>query len=87
MSAIVICWCGWLGFMLCASGYLLLNIKVLKFDGVWFQLLNTLGGLGLLISAAYHTDLPNIASNTIWVLIGVFGLARFVRWSGSRKRG
>lgn len=68
---------GWLGFIFCTLAYLLLNTKAVRFDSILFQTLNVVGGLGLVISAVYFNDNPNIAANSIWVLIGVFGMVRY----------
>lgn len=77
---------GWLGFIFCTVAYLLLNVKVLRFDGALYQTLNVIGGLGLVISAFYFADTPNLAANGMWVLIGLFGLARYSRRGGRSGR-
>jgi len=77
---------GWLGFIFCTTAYLMLNFKVLRFDGACYQVLNVIGGLGLVISAFYFSDTPNLAANGLWVLIGLFGVFRYSkRLSRSRK--
>ncbi|RQP16666.1 MAG: hypothetical protein EAS52_11115 [Parapedobacter sp.] len=68
---------GWVGFIFCTTAYLLLNFKVLRFDGTRYQVLNVIGGLGLVISAFYFDDAPNLAANGLWVLIGLFGVFRY----------
>mgnify|MGYP001495052719 CR=1 FL=1 len=68
---------GWAGFIFCTVAYLLLNIRLVRFDGVLYQVLNVTGGLGLVISAVYFHDLPNIAANAMWIVIGVFGIFRY----------
>ncbi|WP_257670655.1 CBU_0592 family membrane protein [Parapedobacter tibetensis] len=70
---------GWLGFIFCTVAYLLLNIRAIRFDGVLFQSLNVIGGLGLVISAIYFDDNPNIAANSVWMLIAVFGIIRYAK--------
>ncbi|MGV3763129.1 CBU_0592 family membrane protein [Parapedobacter sp.] len=79
---------GWLGFIFCSSAYLLLNLKVLRFDSPLYQVLNVIGGIGLVISAFYFKDTPNLAANGIWVLIALFGIVRYSqRRSSLRRRG
>ncbi len=68
---------GWLGFLFCTVAYMLLNLKVLKFNQPIYQIMNVLGGLGLVISAFYFDDTPNLASNLVWVLIALFGVIRY----------
>ena len=68
---------GWLGFIFCTLAYLLLNLKVLRFDHPIYQVLNVIGGVGLVISALYFDDAPNLAANGVWVLIALFGIIRY----------
>lgn len=70
---------GWLGFLFCTVAYMLLNLKVLQFNQPVYQIMNVLGGLGLVISALYFDDTPNLASNLVWVLIALFGVIRYSR--------
>lgn len=80
---------GWLGFFFCTLAYLLLNLKVLRFNQPVYQILNVLGGLGLVISALYFNDTPNLASNLVWVLIALFGVIRYSkeRYKSTRSDG
>lgn len=77
---------GWLGFIFCSLAYLLLNLKVLRFDNPIYQVLNVIGGIGLVISACYFEDAPNLAANGIWVLIALFGIIRYSQQRSSERR-
>ena len=77
---------GWLGFIFCTVAYLLLNLKVLRFDSPIYQVLNVIGGIGLVISALYFDDTPNLAANGIWVLIALFGVFRYSRQLSRSRR-
>lgn len=78
---------GWLGFIFCTLAFLLLNLKVLRFDNPLYQVLNVIGGVGLVISAFYFDDSPNLAANGVWVLIALFGIFRYSRrLTGFRKK-
>jgi hypothetical protein len=68
---------GWLGFIFCSLAFLLLNLKILRFDSSIYQLLNVMGGIGLVVSAFYFNDTPNLAANGVWVLIALFGVFRY----------
>jgi len=70
---------GWFGFIFCSLAYMLLNLKVLRFDNPLYQVLNVIGGVGLVISAFYFKDTPNLAANGIWALIALFGVIRYSR--------
>lgn len=76
---------GWLGVVLCSLAFLLLNLKVLKVDNLLYQLLNVFGGTGLVISAFYFADAPNLAVNLVWVLIALFGVIRYARQLSKRN--
>lgn len=70
---------GWLGVVLCTLGYLLLNLRVLKAESLSFQALNIIGGLCLVTSALHNSDMPNAVANTLWVLIGLYAVVRYLR--------
>lgn len=76
---------GWCGFAFCSLAYLLLNLKVVRFDSLLYQVLNILGGSGLVVSALYFNDDPNLAANIVWVLIAILGIVRYSK-SHSRRR-
>ncbi|MBE8712642.1 CBU_0592 family membrane protein [Sphingobacterium hungaricum] len=67
---------GWMGVAFCTLGFLLLNTKTLNFDSWIYQTINIVGGFGLVVSALYFHDLPNITSNSIWMIIALYGLLR-----------
>lgn len=87
MSETIVTGIGWIGFIFCTTAYLLLNLKVLKFDGIVYQILNIIGGIGLVVSAVYFDDNPNIAANIIWVLIALYGVATYSRRRSKVRRG
>ncbi|MFZ4261399.1 CBU_0592 family membrane protein [Sphingobacterium sp. HJSM2_6] len=67
---------GWIGVITCTLGFLLLNMRVLRFDATAYQLINMFGGICLVSSAIYFGDQPNIAANSLWVVIAIYGLVR-----------
>lgn len=88
MTETIVTIIGWLGFIFCSLAYLLLNLKVLQFDNPLYQVLNVIGGVGLVISAFYFKDTPNFAANGVWALIAFFGVVRYSRLRSSlRRRG
>lgn len=77
---------GWIGFVLCSSAYMLLNLRVILFDSLIYQVLNIVGGICLVISATFFSDLPNTAANVLWVFIALFGVIRYSRLFKSSKK-
>lgn len=86
MFQIVIKEIGWVGVVLCTTGYLLLNLKALTADSLNFQTLNILGGLCLVTSALHNSDMPNAVANSLWVLIGLYAVGRHWKTKNNRKR-
>jgi len=79
MKEILLLSISWLGVVLCTVGYLLLSMKVIKAESIAFQLLNIFGGLFLVATAVDTNDLPNAASNLLWMAIGIYALTRQLR--------
>jgi hypothetical protein len=79
MREIILLSISWTGVVLCTLGYLLLSMKVIKAESLSFQLLNIIGGLFLVATAVDTNDLPNAASNLLWMFIGLYALARQLR--------
>ena len=75
---------GWIGVACCTIGFLLLNTKTVKFDSWIYQGINVMGGTGLVISALYFHDMPNITSNSMWIIIALYGLLK-PYWKRSDK--
>ncbi|WP_443020419.1 CBU_0592 family membrane protein [Sphingobacterium sp. SYP-B4668] len=77
---------GWIGFIFCSSAYMLLNIRIIRFDGIVYQLLNIVGGICLVVSASFFSDIPNTAANILWVFIALFGIIRYSKSFRSSKK-
>lgn len=77
---------GWIGFIFCSSAYMLLNVRIIRFDGIIYQLLNIVGGVCLVISASFFSDIPNTAANILWVFIALFGIIRYSKSFRSSKK-
>ncbi len=77
---------GWIGFIFCSSAYMLLNVRIIRFDGIIYQLLNIVGGICLVISASFFSDIPNTAANILWVFIALFGIIRYSKSFRSSKK-
>jgi lipid-A-disaccharide synthase-like uncharacterized protein len=69
---------GWLGAFFFVVAYFLLSIGRLKSDGILYQSMNVLGGLGLVINSVHLNDSPNFVTNLIWMLIGLYAIVRII---------
>ena len=65
---------GWYGSLAVLSAFFLVSFELITPDGVWFQLLNLTGALGI-ISEAYHEGASSVVFlNVAWVLIAAVAL-------------
>ncbi|MCE7042002.1 CBU_0592 family membrane protein [Dyadobacter sp. CY312] len=78
---------GWMGVVFYVSSYLLLSTGKLKANSYLFHLLNILGALGLITDSAYENDKPNLAVNSIWLLIGLWAIGKRFYSESNRRNG
>ena len=69
----IIAWIGALAYVL---GYFLLSIGYLSSKFPSYHLLNALGALCLIINALHLNDTPNLAVNTVWMLIAFLAILK-----------
>jgi len=68
-------WVGLVGMTLVLLAHFLLQIRKLHGTGTTYQLLNALGGLGVLVSlVANKVNLVAILLAVVWVLISIYGI-------------
>ena len=65
---------GWGGALLFILAYFLLSIRKLKPDTLPYQLLNSGGGICLVVNSFHTHDYPSVFTNLIWAGIGVFAI-------------
>lgn len=73
---------GLAGAGLCVLAYALLSMEKIDPKGIWYFVLNGVGGLFLLISIAYDYDAGDtggLAVEACWVAISVIGIAKVLR--------
>lgn len=76
---------GWIGAAVLLAAYGLVTTNRLRADSAPYLLANTIGSIGLGLSAAVAGAWPPVAVNSIWFLLGIAPLARAVR-SAHRRR-
>jgi hypothetical protein len=67
---------GWIGMFLMILDYFLLSVKKLKFNSISYNLLNLLGGIGVLISSFYAKLWAVVALNIFWIGVAIFSVYR-----------
>lgn len=65
---------GWVGGFLIILAYFLLSTKKVKSHSVIYNLLNALGGFGLIASTFITKSWPSLTINIIWVGIAVYSI-------------
>ena len=72
---------GWLGMTLILIAYWLISSKRLEAKSIFYQMLNFLGAVGIVINGFYHKAFPSLALNTVWALIALWAII-----SGQNKK-
>jgi Na+-translocating ferredoxin:NAD+ oxidoreductase RnfD subunit len=69
---------GWIGSIAILAAYGLNSFQKIKSDSAFFQILNLLGGVFLIINSIYHEAYPFTFINSIWVLIALPALVKIL---------
>jgi hypothetical protein len=69
---------GWYGMMAVLTAYTLVTFGIITASGVWYQLLNLTGALGLCVLSYNKKVWPNVWLNIFWAGIGLFTLIKIV---------
>lgn len=65
---------GWLGAIFVLAAYILLSINKISSKGYWYQILNLLGAIFLIINTFYLKAYPSMFVNVVWVGIAILGM-------------
>lgn len=65
---------GWLGAIFVLTAYILLSINKISSKGHWYQILNLLGAIFLIINTFYLKAYPSMFVNVVWVGIAILGM-------------
>lgn len=74
-------WAGYLGVVLVLLAYFLLQERKLQGHGLVYQVMNTLGAIGVMLSLLFgNFNLAAFLMQVAWLLIGVYGMVRGARY-------
>lgn len=65
---------GWIGTLLILAAYIYVSSGRIDGKSPAYQWMNIVGAVGLTINSAWHSALPSVALNAIWLLIGLVAL-------------
>jgi len=69
---------GWYGAGAILAAYALASFGVLDAEGLWYQVLNGTGALGILIVSYRKRALQPALLNTVWALIAVVAVVGII---------
>lgn len=69
---------GWIGMVLILAAYFLVSFEILSVENIWYQLMNIVGSIGLVLVASARRDWQPMVLNIIWILIGAVAVLRIV---------
>jgi hypothetical protein len=67
---------GWIGTILYLVAYVLVSMKKVEGDSVFFQGINILAGILLIVNTYYWRAYPSLGLNAAWIGIAFFTLGR-----------
>ena len=77
---------GWMGAASLLLAYGLVSMRRLDGNAVFYQVLNLLGGVFLIINSFYYGAYPSVGVNGAWIAIGIFTLIKNRKRPGEGKR-
>ncbi|MEL0035579.1 MAG: hypothetical protein VW874_12745 [Gammaproteobacteria bacterium] len=69
---------GWFGMIVLIAAYLLVSNKKVDSQSKAYQGMNVVASFCLIINTGYYGAYPATALNVVWVLMGLFFLARIL---------
>jgi hypothetical protein len=74
-------WAGYLGVVLVLLAYFLLQERKLQGHGLVYQLMNTVGAIGVMLSLLFgNFNLAAFLMQVAWLLIGFHGMVRGAKY-------
>lgn len=67
---------GWLGAILFLLAYALVSLKKVEGDSLFYQGMNIIAGVFLIVNTVYWKAYPSAALNFAWIGVAVFTLGR-----------
>lgn len=67
---------GWLGAGLLLVAYAFVSFRKLRADSLWYQSMNGLGSLFLVVNTFYYRAFPSTFVNVVWITIAIAAAVR-----------
>ena len=69
---------GWIGAVSLIGAYMLVSSGVISAQSYTYQILNIIGGGGLLVLGLMRKAYPSVATNIMWVVVGIIAITGLV---------
>jgi multidrug transporter EmrE-like cation transporter len=69
-------WYGWCGMILIILAYVLVSFYVIEVSNVWYQILNGVGALGIVLVSFYKKNYQPAVLNIIWTVVAVIAILK-----------
>jgi hypothetical protein len=70
---------GWIGALQILTAYALISLKKVEGDSLFYQLLNIVGSVFLVVNTYYWRAFPSTLVNVVWAIIAVFAIFVIIR--------
>jgi hypothetical protein len=67
---------GWLGAGLLLVAYAFVSFRKLRADSFWYQSMNGIGSLFLVVNTFYYRAFPSTFVNVVWITIAIAAAVR-----------
>ena len=69
---------GWIGAVSLIGAYMLVSSGVVSAQSYTYQIMNIIGGGGLLVLGLTRKAYPSVATNIMWVVIGIIAITGLI---------
>lgn len=69
---------GWYGTVAILSAYFLNSFGIISSSGVWYQLLNITGAIGIVVISYKKKAFQPMTLNIVWTLVGLAALLKII---------
>jgi len=69
---------GWVGVLCVLAAYILLNFEVFVASSMLYQVLNIVGGFGIMYSSFLKKNFQPVVLNAIWTLVAMIAVFKIL---------
>lgn len=69
---------GWVGALLIIIAYLLVSFGYVAATNLWYQVINLVGAVGIVLSSYRKKDMQPVVLNIFWILISLLAITKLL---------